>query len=154
MNFLHYFLYLLIYQSFFENLTAQAKERLTAEEHREPTIDRIAREIGAERSDVVAALEASADPVSLYEPIYSDSGDTLYLLDQVSDKTDSTTALNEFLVRDAVKRLPERERNILELRYIRGKTQVEVAKEIGISQAQVSRLEKGAIINIRRQIEA
>lgn len=132
----------------------QAKERLTAEEHREPTIDRIAREIGAERSDVVAALEASADPVSLYEPIYSDSGDTLYLLDQVSDKTDSTTALNEFLVRDAVKRLPERERNILELRYIRGKTQVEVAKEIGISQAQVSRLEKGAIINIRRQIEA
>ena len=132
----------------------QAKERITAEEHREPAIDRIAREIGAERADVVAALEASADPVSLYEPIYSDSGDTLYLLDQVSDKTDSTTALNEFLVRDAVKRLPERERSILEMRYIRGKTQVEVAREIGISQAQVSRLEKGAIINIRRQIEA
>ena len=132
----------------------QAKERIIAEEQHEPTIDRIAKEIGAERCDVVAALEASADPVSLYEPIYSDSGDTLYLLDQVSDKTDSTTALNEFLVRDAVKRLPDRERNILMLRYIQGKTQVEVAREIGISQAQVSRLEKGAIINIRRQIEA
>lgn len=132
----------------------QAKERITAQEHREPSIDRIAEEIGAERSDVVAALEASADPVSLYEPVYSESGDTLYLLDQLSDKTDSTTALNEFLVRDAVARLPERERNILTLRYIQGKTQVEVAREIGISQAQVSRLEKGAIVNIRRQIEA
>ena len=132
----------------------QAKERLTAEDQREPSIDRIAEEIGAERCDVVAALEASADPVSLYEPVYSESGDTLYLLDQMSDKTDSTTALNEFLVRDAVQRLPERERNILDLRYIQGRTQVEVAREIGISQAQVSRLEKSAIGNIRRQIEA
>ena len=132
----------------------QAKERLTAEEQREPSIDRIAEEIGAERSDVVAALEASAEPVSLYEPVYSESGDTLYLLDQMSDKTDSTTARNEFLVRDAVAKLPERERNILTLRYIQGRTQVEVAREIGISQAQVSRLEKSAIGNIRRQIEA
>lgn len=132
----------------------QAKERLTAELDHEPTIDRIAEEIGAARTDVVAALEAAADPISLYEPIYSDSGDTLYLLDQVSDKTDNNAALNELLVHDAVKKLPEREKNILTLRYLQGKTQVEVAREIGISQAQVSRLEKGAINNIRKQIEA
>ncbi len=132
----------------------QARERIIAEEQHEPTIDRIAEEIGAARADVVAALEASADPVSLYEPVYSESGDTLYLLDQIGDNSDSTAALNEYLVRDAVKRLPERERTILSLRYIRGKTQVEVAREIGISQAQVSRLEKGAIVSIRRMIEA
>lgn len=132
----------------------QAKERFIAEHQCEPTIEQIAAEIGAERSEVVVALESAADPVSLYEPIYSDSGDTLYLLDQVSDNSDSSAALNELLVRDAVKKLPEREKSILTLRYIQGKTQVEVAKAIGISQAQVSRLEKGAINNIRRQIEA
>ncbi len=132
----------------------QAKERLLAEEQREPSIDMIAQAVGAKRADVVIALEAISDPVSLFEPVYSDSGDTLYLLDQVSDKSDNGSALNELLVRDAVKNLPERERNILFLRYIRGKTQVEVAKEVGISQAQVSRLEKGAINNIRSQIQA
>lgn len=132
----------------------QAKEKLLAEEQREPSIDKIAEAVGAKRADVVIALEAISDPVSLFEPVYSDSGDTLYLLDQVSDKSDSGSALNELLVRDAVKNLPERERNILFLRYIRGKTQVEVAKEVGISQAQVSRLEKGAINNIRSQIQA
>lgn len=132
----------------------QAKERFIAEKQYEPTIEQIAEEIGAQRSEVVVALESAADPVSLYEPIYSDSGDTLYLLDQVSDNSDSSAALNELLVRDAVKKLPEREKSILTLRYIQGKTQVEVAKAIGISQAQVSRLEKGAINNIRRQIEA
>ena len=131
----------------------RARERLMAEQQREPTIAQIADEIGAERADVAAALEAGADPVSLYEPVCSDEGDTLCLLDRISDKRDSAAALNEFLVRDAVKRLPERERNILTLRYYRGKTQVEVAREIGISQAQVSRLEKGAIQEIRRRIE-
>lgn len=132
----------------------QVKEWFTAENSREPTIGEIAEELGVERSEVVAALESAADPVSLYEPVYSDSGDTLYLLDQVSDPSDSQTALNELLVRDAAKNLPERERLILDLRYIRGKTQVEVAHEIGISQAQVSRLEKNAVASIRRQIQA
>lgn len=132
----------------------QAKEKLINENQCEPTIDQIAQEIGAKRTDVVVALESITDPISLYEPICSDSGDTLYLLDQVSDKSDSDIALNEMLVNDAVNKLPDRERSILYLRYIQGKTQVEVAKTIGISQAQVSRLEKGAINNIRSQIEA
>ena len=127
----------------------QAKEKLTAQ-----TVEQIAAEIGAKRADVVIALESITDPVSLFEPIYSDSGDTLYVMDQISDRTDSNAALNEMLVNDAVSKLPERERNILALRYLQGKTQVEVAKAIGISQAQVSRLEKSAIMNIKNQIEA
>lgn len=132
----------------------QAKEKLTAQNRCEPTVEQIAVEIGAKRADVVIALESITDPVSLFEPIYSDSGDTLYVMDQISDRTDSNAALNEMLVNDAVSKLPERERNILALRYLQGKTQVEVAKAIGISQAQVSRLEKSAIMNIKNQIEA
>lgn len=132
----------------------QAKEQLTAQNRCEPTVEQIAAEIGAKRADVVIALESITDPVSLFEPIYSDSGDTLYVMDQISDRTDSNAALNEMLVNDAVSKLPERERNILALRYLQGKTQVEVAKAIGISQAQVSRLEKSAIMNIKNQIEA
>ena len=132
----------------------QAKEKLTAQIRCEPTAEQIAAEIGAKRADVVIALESITDPVSLFEPIYSDSGDTLYVMDQISDRTDSNAALNEMLVNDAVSKLPERERNILALRYLQGKTQVEVAKAIGISQAQVSRLEKSAIMNIKNQIEA
>ena len=132
----------------------QAKEKLTAQIRCEPTVEQIAAEIGAKRADVVIALESITAPVSLFEPIYSDSGDTLYVMDQISDRTDSNAALNEMLVNDAVSKLPERERNILALRYLQGKTQVEVAKAIGISQAQVSRLEKSAIMNIKNQIEA
>lgn len=132
----------------------QAKEKLTVQNRCEPTVEQIAAEIGAKRADVVIALESITDPVSLFEPIYSDSGDTLYVMDQISDRTDSNAALNEMLVNDAVSKLPERERNILALRYLQGKTQVEVAKAIGISQAQVSRLEKSAIMNIKNQIEA
>lgn len=132
----------------------QTKEKLTAQNRCEPTVEQIAAEIGAKRADVVIALESITDPVSLFEPIYSDSGDTLYVMDQISDRTDSNAALNEMLVNDAVSKLPERERNILALRYLQGKTQVEVAKAIGISQAQVSRLEKSAIMNIKNQIEA
>lgn len=132
----------------------QAKEKLTAQNRCEPTVEQIAAEIGAKRADVVIALESITDPVSLFEPIYSDSGDTLYVMDQISDRTDSNAVLNEMLVNDAVSKLPERERNILALRYLQGKTQVEVAKAIGISQAQVSRLEKSAIMNIKNQIEA
>ncbi len=127
----------------------QAKERLTAENQREPDIDEIAREIDAKRADVVIALESISDPVSLYEPVYSDSGDTLYIMDQIGDKNDVDSWLDELSIRDAIKGLGERERNILYMRFLQGKTQVEVANEIGISQAQVSRLEKGAINRIK-----
>ncbi len=127
----------------------QAKERLTIENQREPAIEEIAKEIGEKRSDVVIALESISDPVSLYEPVYSDSGDMLYIMDQISDKNDVDSWLDELSIRDAIKELGERERNILYLRFLQGKTQVEVANEIGISQAQVSRLEKGAISRIK-----
>lgn len=127
----------------------QAKEKLALQNQREPNIEEIASEIGAERADVVIALESISDPVSLYEPVYSDSGDTLYIMDQIGDKNDVDSWLNEFAIRDAIKALGERERNILYLRFLQGKTQVEVANEIGISQAQVSRLEKSAINRIK-----
>ena len=127
----------------------QAKERLMTERQTEPTIDEIAAEIGAKRADVVIALESISEPVSLYEPVYSDSGDTLYIMDQIGDKNDVESWLDVLSIRDSIKELGERERNILYLRFLQGKTQVEVANEIGISQAQVSRLEKGAINRIK-----
>lgn len=130
----------------------QAKECLINKNQREPTIDEIAKEIDAKRSDVVTALESVSDPISLYEPVYSESGDTLYVLDQVGDKNDDGNWLDEISLREAIKMLPEREKNILYLRYLVGKTQVEVANSIGISQAQVSRLEKGALDRIKGQI--
>lgn len=127
----------------------QAKERLSLEMQREPDIEEIAAEIDAKRADVVIALESISDPISLYEPVYSDSGDTLFIMDQIGDKNDVDSWLDELSIRDAIKELGERERNILYLRFLQGKTQVEVANEIGISQAQVSRLEKGAINRIK-----
>ncbi|MDD6344805.1 MAG: RNA polymerase sporulation sigma factor SigG [Oscillospiraceae bacterium] len=130
----------------------QARERLTAENQREPAIEEIAQEVGAKRADVVIALESISDPISLYEPVYSDSGDTLYVMDQIGDKNDMESCLNEISIRDAIKSLGERERNILYLRFIRGKTQTEVAKEVGISQAQVSRIEKNAINHIKASV--
>lgn len=130
----------------------QAKERLTNENQREPKVEEIAKEIGAKRADVVIALESISDPISLYEPVYSDSGDTLYIMDQISDRNDVDSWLDELSIRDAIKNLGERERNILYLRFLRGKTQVEVANEIGISQAQVSRLEKNAISRIKGNV--
>ncbi|MDE6103745.1 MAG: RNA polymerase sporulation sigma factor SigG [Oscillospiraceae bacterium] len=130
----------------------QAKERLTAANQREPKIEEIAKEIGAERSDVVLALESISDPVSLYEPVYSDSGDTLYVLDQIGDKNDVDSWIDEISLKEAIRDLQPREKNILYLRFFQGKTQVEVANEIGISQAQVSRLEKGALAKVKGQI--
>ena len=127
----------------------QAKQRLMTERQTEQTIDEIAAEIGAKRADVVIALESISEPVSLYEPVYSDSGDTLYIMDQIGDKNDVESWLDVLSIRDSIKELGERERNILYLRFLQGKTQVEVANEIGISQAQVSRLEKGAINRIK-----
>ncbi len=131
----------------------QAKERLTNALQREPTMDEIAAEIGEKRADVVIALESISDPVSLYEPVYSDAGDTLYVMDQLSDKSSAESWIAQFSMRDAMRALGEREKTILCLRFLCGRTQVEVAKEIGISQAQVSRLEKGAISKIKAAIE-
>ncbi|MBE6849156.1 MAG: RNA polymerase sporulation sigma factor SigG [Ruminococcus sp.] len=131
----------------------QAKERLTNTLQREPTMDEIAAEIGEKRADVVIALESISDPVSLYEPVYSDAGDTLYVMDQLSDKSSAESWIAQFSMRDAMRALGEREKTILCLRFLCGRTQVEVAKEIGISQAQVSRLEKGAISKIKAAIE-
>ncbi|MBR5485292.1 MAG: RNA polymerase sporulation sigma factor SigG [Oscillospiraceae bacterium] len=130
----------------------QIKEKLTNEAGREPTITEIAKELGASKEDVVLALEAIVDPVSLYEPVYSDGGDTIYVMDQIGDKEDDRDWLEEIVMRDAMQGLADREKNILSLRFFGGKTQMEVAKEIGISQAQVSRLEKGAMEKIKKQL--
>ena len=131
----------------------QAKEQLTGELGREPTTQQIADAIGAERSEVVIALESITDPVSLYEPIYSDSGDPLYLIDQIGDPDSTDNSwIRELSLRDALNSLSEREKNILRRRFWDGKTQMEVARDIGISQAQVSRLEKAAIAKIKEQI--
>lgn len=130
----------------------QAKDRLTVKLQREPDIEEIAADIGEKRADVVIALESISDPVSLYEPVYSDSEDALYIMDQISDKNSVESRMDEIAIRDAIRGLGERERNILYLRFFRGKTQVEVAGEIGISQAQVSRLEKSAISRIKSSI--
>lgn len=129
-----------------------AKEELTKALNREPTIEEIAQEIGLEKSSVVIALEAIVDPISLYEPIYSDGGDTIYVLDQVGDQNDDSDWLGEIILKESLKKLSKRERNILSLRFFQGKTQVEVAKEIGISQAQVSRLEKNVLERIRKEL--
>lgn len=127
----------------------QAKEELTAKLCREPDITEIAKELGVPKADVVTALESISDPVSLYEPVYSDAGDTLYVLDQIGDGNDSEGWIDELSFREALVSLNEREKKILYLRFLRGHTQMEVAREIGISQAQVSRLEKNTLDKIK-----
>ena len=130
----------------------QCKERLTAQKDREPTIEEIAGELSMKREDVVLALEAIVEPVSLYEPVFADGGDTLYIMDQVGDRTDDGDWLEEIAVKQAIHNLSDREKRILSLRFLDGKTQMEVAGEIGISQAQVSRLEKGALNKIKKEL--
>ena len=130
----------------------QAREKLTNEHSKEPTIEQIAKEIDAKREDVVIALEAVSDPISLYEPVFSESGDTIYMMDQIGDNNDDKNWLDEIALKEAIIGLEDREKNILKLRFFRGKTQVEVAQEIGISQAQVSRLEKGALGKIKKAL--
>ncbi len=130
----------------------QVKERLTNQSQREPTVEEIAKELELPKHEVVLALEAIVDPVSLNEPIYSDGGDTIYVMDQISDKSDDHGWLEEIALKEAISRLAPREKKILSLRFFGGKTQVEVANEIGISQAQVSRLEKSALDRIKEQI--
>lgn len=131
----------------------QAREKLQREQQREPTVEQIARELGIRREEVVFAMDAVCDPVSLFEPIYSDGGDTMCVMDQVRDnKNTDEDWLEQIALKEAMSRLSERERQILALRYSDGKTQMEVSGEIGISQAQVSRLEKNAIKSIKKNM--
>ena len=130
----------------------QAKEKLTNEKSREPNVEEIAREIDSRREDVVLALEAISEPLSLYEPVFSEAGDTIYVMDQIGDNNDDNNWLDEIALKEAIAHLGQREKKILNLRFFQGKTQVEVAEQIGISQAQVSRLEKGALNKIKRKI--
>ena len=127
----------------------QSKERLTHEKQREPTVDEIAHDLGIERAEVVIALESIVEPVSLYEPVYSDGGDTLYIMDQVGSANDSGDWIYEILLKQVLEKLSNREKQIVKLRFFEGRTQTEVAQEIGISQAQVSRLEKGVLNQIK-----
>ena len=131
----------------------QAKEQFLAEYQREPSVDEIAKKLDIRREEVVFAMDAIADPVSLYEPIYSDSGDTLCVMDQVRDsKNTDDNWLEQIALREAMDQLSEREKRILALRFFQGKTQMEVSSEVGISQAQVSRLEKNAIHQIKKRL--
>ena len=118
----------------------QVKEQLINANGKEPTIEDIAEKLEMNKSEVVLALEAIVDPVSLYEPVYSDGGDTIYIMDQVGDNSTDKDWVDEITIKDELKRLDPRERTIMYLRFMRGKTQMEVAKEVGISQAQVSRI--------------
>lgn len=127
----------------------QVKERLQNELHRDPTIEEIAKELNLDTASVVIALEAIVEPVSLYEPVYSDGGDTIYVMDQVSSLDTDKDWLDEIMIKEAINGLSDREKKILSLRFMKGKTQMEVADEVGISQAQVSRLEKFAIDKIK-----
>lgn len=127
----------------------QIKERLTNENQKEPTVEEIAKEMNIKKEDVVMALEAIVEPVSLYEPLYNDGGDTIYVMDQVGDSNSDDNWIDEIVFKQSIEKLSDREKKILSMRFMQGKTQTEVAKEIGISQAQVSRLEKSAINNIK-----
>ena len=131
----------------------QAKEKYMAEHQKEPTIDEIAQMLELRREDVVMALDAVVDPVSLFEPVYSDGGDTVCVMDQVKDRKNTDEAwLDHIALGDAINKLDEREQRILALRFFQGKAQMEVSAEVGISQAQVSRLEKNALNRIRKEL--
>ena len=131
----------------------QAREKLSKSMVAEPTMKQIAAELGEKEENILHAIEAIVEPVSLYEPVYNDGGDSIYIMDQISDAGASDEAwLENIALKEAMKRLNEREKKIIHLRFFNGKTQMEIAEEIGISQAQVSRLEKGALDRIRKQM--
>ena len=131
----------------------QARDQLINKNLKEPTITEIANELGLPKEEVVFALDAIQEPISLFEPIYHDSGDAIYVMDQVKDeKSEDEIWLQEIALREAIGKLNKREKLILNLRFYEGKTQMEVADEIGISQAQVSRLEKNALKQMRKLI--
>ena len=127
----------------------QTKEVLQNRFNREPTIDEIAKHMQIKKEDVVIALEAIVDPISIYEPVYSEGGDTIYVCDQIGDRNSDASWVNVLNLKQQLKALPDREKQIIHMRFIQGKTQTEVAEEIGISQAQVSRLEKYALKRIK-----
>ncbi len=130
----------------------QTKELLTGRNLREPTIEEIAAEMGCPKEDVVLALESIVEPSSLYDPVYSDGRDTIFVMDQIKDYYTDSDWLEEIALKQAMENLSEREKKILSLRFFVGKTQIEVSREVGISQAQVSRIEKGALERIKKQI--
>lgn len=127
----------------------QVKEELINKFNREPTVEEIAKAMDVPKDTIVLALEAIVDPVSLYEPLFSDGNDTIYVMDQIGDISDDKDWIDEISMRDAIKKLNPREKKIIGLRFFKGKTQMEVADEIGISQAQVSRIEKAALRQIK-----
>ena len=129
------------------------RDKLVNENNKEPTVSQIAKELKIPREDVVFALDAIQDPVSLFEPIYHDGGDAIYVMDQISDsKNQDDSWLENIAIKEAMKKLNDREKLILNLRFFNGRTQMEVADEIGISQAQVSRLEKIALKHMRKYV--
>ena len=129
----------------------QVRDQLTSSKLSEPTIAEIAKVMDVPKEDVVFALDAIQDPVSLFEPIYHDGGDPIFVMDQISDDHNQDTSwVEEIAVKEAMRRLSDREKRILSMRFFEGKTQMEVADEIGISQAQVSRLEKAAIVHMQK----
>jgi RNA polymerase sporulation-specific sigma factor len=130
----------------------QIREELTKKHRREPSVGEIAEEMGCPKEDVVLALEAIVEPASLQEPVYSDGRDTIYIMDQVKDSCTDSDWLGEISFRQAIESLGEREKKILSLRFMSGKTQIQVSQEVGISQAQVSRIEKGALERIKKQL--
>jgi RNA polymerase sporulation-specific sigma factor len=131
----------------------QIREEMTKEEFCEPSVEKIAEALGEKKEAVVSALEAITEPVSLYEPVFNDSGDTLFIMDQIRDiSSDDELWIEDIALKDAMKTLSEREKKIIDMRFYTGKTQSEIAEEIGISQAQVSRIEKSALERLKRQI--
>ena len=131
----------------------QVREELIASKEKEPTVEEIAARLGEKKEAVMHAMEAIVEPISLYEPVFNDNGDALYLMDQLADSSGGDeTWLENIVLKEALSRLSERERKIINLRFYRNKTQMEIADEIGISQAQVSRLEKATLEKIRRQL--
>ena len=130
----------------------QVKENFINEHGREPKAEEIAQILKMPKSRVVIALEAVVEPISLYEPVYSESGDTIFMMDQISDKNSDSGWIEEISLKEALKILSPREKHILAMRFFDGKTQTDVASQIGISQAQVSRLEKGALQKIKKQL--
>ena len=133
----------------------QTKEKLTARDGREPGVEQIARELGIPRQEVVFAMDAVCEPVSLYEPVFSDGGESATVMDQIGDpRNNDEHWLEQIALTDAMRRLSPREKRILALRFYDGRTQMEVAREVGISQAQVSRLEKNAISQIKKNMSS
>lgn len=131
----------------------QVREQIMGDRQKEPDIDEIAKALNMKRQDVVMALDAIQEPVSLYEPIYSDSGDSVCGMDQIDDPNNTDESwIEQIAISEAISKLSDREKYILNMRFYEGKTQMQVAKEVGISQAQVSRLEKNAIGRIKKNI--